>query len=74
MLQMKIAGIAHSVVNTTSLVANCGSRLYFADIIVVVAPAGIAASSTLTPVTTLLMCSSRQSAQSRLKAMSRSLL
>ena len=40
MLQTKMAGMEHSVVKMTSFVANCGSRLYLAESIVVVAPAG----------------------------------
>ena len=55
-----LAGTEHSVVNTTSLVANSGYRPYLEASMVVVAPAGMAASSTLTPVTVPPTGSSRQ--------------
>ena len=54
MLQMKIAGMEHRVVKITRRVANWGSRLYLDDSMTVVAPAGMAASKVLTPVTILL--------------------
>ena len=58
MLQMKIAGMEHRVVKITRRVANWGSRLYLDDSMTVVAPAGMAASKVLTPVTVLLTGSS----------------
>src|SRR5699024_6269369 len=54
-----------AVENTTSFTANSASPSYFAASIVVVAPAGMAASSTLTPMTRRSICTSRQGIHTR---------
>ena len=59
-LHIIMAGIEHRVENTTSFVAKPGSLSYFAASMLVVAPAGMAASSTDIPRISAFTGSARQ--------------
>mgnify|MGYP000396984399 CR=1 FL=1 len=56
-LHIGVVSSEAAVENTTSFTENSSSQSYLEASIVVVAPAGIAARSTLTPLTRLSICS-----------------